>query len=363
MLYAKGYGFRDLSAGLPVLTTTTFAIGSVTKHFTTASVLWLQENPASVAAAYRPLALDDLLSKYIPTSTYQYAAQMTLRQLIYMVAGIAGNNEQSVNPNNPYNQIFPAAGFLPTTPAAIMSGLNSTGLFSTPGSTWDYSNPGYYLLGLVIQTASGAASYEDFITQHIFGPLGMSSSHFFLAPDPAKAVGYLRTTFSNPWSHCGDFQTDAIDAAGGIVTTIGDLLRWNNALRSGSFISAQSFALMLTPYKLNHGSIATVDNGPLPFGMGLALLGTTGYGAEGATLTSYQSSNDSTLNGVDVIVIANSGNTYLGDQIGTLGARIHNLLDSTVTFPTTPVNAATPDPTQTLPASICMGVSSIGRAL
>jgi len=356
ILYAKGYGFRDLAAGLPVLTSTTFAIGSVTKHITAASILWLQENPASVVATYRPLSLEDLLSKYIPTSTYKYAAQMSLRQLIYMVSGIAGENEQTSSGIDPYDQIFASAGLVPTTPGAVMSGLNSTGLFSTPGSTFDYSNPGYYLLGLVIQIASGASSYEDFVTQHIFNPLGMSSSHFSLAPDPAKALAYLRTGFTNPWTRCNDFATDAIDPAGGIVTTVGDLLLWDSALRSGSFISAQSFALMFSMYRLNNGTIAT-DLGQ-PFGMGLIILG-SGYGVEGDTIT-YQSANFSALDGVDVAVMANSGDEYLGDQLEALAARIHNLFDPSVAFP---VSTNTPNPAQTLPALICTGVSGIGRAL
>lgn len=352
VVFAKGYGYRDITNKLPMTATTELPIASVTKHVTDAVILWLQEHPSSVLATMQPLSINDLLSKYVPA--YNYANEMTLKQLIYNSAAVPGADLQSQ-----YTTIFPNNGLTPVTEAQVIAGLNAAGLIAgkKPGDVYDYSNAGYWLLGEAVAAATGT-SFTAFVSRNVFASLGMSSSSF-LGSTPSNATlsqGYVHVHLTDPYSQCKDLDPSWTGAPAGIVTTVGDLLHWDYELRTGGYITTQDFAQMLTPFLLNDGvtyagSIGA--NGTVSsVGMGVAL-GSAGYGAEGG-LFGFQSLTYSFNDGIDVVVIANSGGGYTPEVKPTIATQVHNVISSGAPIPVPLIPAPLADPDETtLPAQFC----------
>jgi CubicO group peptidase (beta-lactamase class C family) len=123
-----------------------------------------------------------------------------------------------------------------------------------------YSNTGYWLLGLVVERVSGM-TYEDYVEQRLFAPLGLSRSTYCNSADdiPRRAVGYgMRNGISGripPIVHTGTY------AAGAICSSAGDLIAWLAALHGGRVLTPRSYAEMITPARLNDGT-------PVRYGMG-----------------------------------------------------------------------------------------------
>jgi len=131
-----------------------------------------------------------------------------------------------------------------------------------PGEAQIYNNAGFWLLGLVVERASGM-TYEDYIEQRIFAPLGMTRSMYCNSTEnvPCRAHGYFVSRDSvirRAWTvvHTGPF------AAGSLCSTAGDMVTWLQALHGGRVLSAASYAEFITPARLNDGT-------PLRYSMGL----------------------------------------------------------------------------------------------
>jgi CubicO group peptidase (beta-lactamase class C family) len=309
VLYARGYGAADLRAGVPMTPSTPVRIGSVTKQLTAAALLKLQEQGK--------ISLADPLSRWIPEVRYQ--PDPTIAQVMGMVAGIPGAVEDL---DDLLLGGMPAV--LREPPIAwekLFANLQARGLFAPPGTAYDYSNAGYTVLGRVIERAGGQP-LEAAFTQLLFKPAGMTASYMEgRQARPGAAVGHYRVKPGDAWRVCPELNS-GFDAAGGVVSTASDLVRWDGALKGGAVVSAASLARMRTPATLGGGKAA-------PIGMGLAALGGPGsYGAAGQTV-SFAAANASYGSGYDVVLLANGSNT-LGDAAYprfALAARIHNVLN------------------------------------
>ncbi|MGB6062056.1 MAG: serine hydrolase domain-containing protein, partial [Candidatus Aquilonibacter sp.] len=130
LLVLKTYGLRDVAKNLPVDADTRFEIGSVTKQFTAAAILQLQEQGK--------LSIDDPLAKYLPT--FPHANEITLRQLLNQVSGLP--NYTSLP------DIATAMATIPDATSKIVAYVNKP-LDFTPGTKWEYSNTNYWVLGKV----------------------------------------------------------------------------------------------------------------------------------------------------------------------------------------------------------------------
>jgi D-alanyl-D-alanine carboxypeptidase len=242
VVYSHAYGDADREKRSPAMSGTYFEIGSITKQFTAAAILQLQEAGK--------LHLDDKLSTYLPDAPH--AGEVTLRQLLAQVSGLPE-----------YLDAMDAAG-ASTKPASfdqLMSYVAGKPLDFAPGSHWAYSNTNYILAGRVIEVVSHQ-SYQHYIQTHLLDPAGMT--HTFTVADearlPGMAAGYDR-------DHGELERGRTIDAsvgwsAGFLVSTVADLERWDEALRTGRVVPPADYALMSTSGKTTAGE----DTG---YGLGL----------------------------------------------------------------------------------------------
>lgn len=267
VLYARGYGYRDLARHLPADEHTIYNIASMTKQFTAASVMLLQEDGK--------LNINDTLSKYLPA--FPHAKQMTLRQVLTHTSGIPD-----------YTDVLTPADLAQLSTARIFGLVHGKPLAFRPGSMYQYSNTNYIVAGAVVEKVSGIP-FDDFLSQRIFQPLGMHATSIGDAPQdkPTGARGYTvsrgRTVAAEPQT---SVQLDYPD--GGVNTNVLDLVKWDAALDARRVVPQVPLAMMFTPAW--HGRETTYG-----YGLGLGvnrLFGHreilhqgewTGYAGENAT--------------------------------------------------------------------------------
>jgi CubicO group peptidase (beta-lactamase class C family) len=176
-IYENAAGVRDVASKAPMLVTTPQAIGSITKQFTAAAILLLQQQ--------KKLSIDDKLSKYVPE--YVHGDEVTLRQMLNMASGIP------VDDLAIYGSLTK-----PIAREQMLANLNKLALTWKPGTHMDYCNTNYNLLALIVERVSGQ-SYLAFLRQHIFSPLGMSSTSTIDQPPPEMASGYYHDKPGQPF--------------------------------------------------------------------------------------------------------------------------------------------------------------------
>jgi D-alanyl-D-alanine carboxypeptidase len=230
-------GAANLECATPVTADTVFEIGSVTKQFTAAGILRLAEQGK--------LSLEDPLSKYI-TNTPAAWAGVKLRHLLSHTSGIAN-----------YDGLPGFELRLRQTQAEFVARLAQYPLDFPPGTAWTYSNSGFNLLGYVIENVSGQ-SYWQFLHQNILDPLQMTNT-FDRDPlnvVPHRANGYAWRKKTAVWRN-RDYDLTDLFAAGTIVSTVGDLAKWDAAIQGDGILTAASKKLWWAPVTLNNGQPLT----------------------------------------------------------------------------------------------------------
>ena len=233
VILSKGYGSANLEWEIPNAPNTKFRLGSITKQFTAASILLLEERGK--------LKTDDLVKKYIPDAPAAWD-KITIFHLLTHTSGI------------PSFTSFPeyrSRQAAPITPEKLVEWFHDKPLDFQPGEKWSYSNSGYALLGYLIEKISGQ-TYSDFLQQNIFTPLGMKDSGYDSnsAMIPRRAAGYGRDGDKVVNS---DFINMTVPfSAGALYSTTEDLLRWEQGLFGGKVLNAASLAKMTTPFKNNY---------------------------------------------------------------------------------------------------------------
>jgi len=245
-LLLGAYGLADLEWQVPMATDAVFEIGSMTKQFTAAAVLQLVEQGK--------LDLDADLTTYLPDYDTQ-GRKIPLRRLLDHTSGIKGYTEMPT-----FGEIMMRD--LPRD--SLVARFQAVPLEFEPGMALIYNNSAYFLLGLIIEKASGE-KYEEYVKKHIFEPLGMSRSYYCdqSAVVERRAHGYdqgpqglvQKAYLSHLWPY----------AAGSLCSTAGDLVRWNQALHGGRVVSAESYRALTTPRPLQDGT-------PIRYAMGLTAL-------------------------------------------------------------------------------------------
>jgi CubicO group peptidase (beta-lactamase class C family) len=238
----RGYGKADLELDVPTPDRAVYEIGSVTKQFTAAAILQLAEQ--------HKLSLDDEITKYFPTYPV-HGYHLTVRRLLDHTSGIRGYTEIPA-----FGKIM--ARSLPRDSVVAM--FSATPFDFAPGEAMAYSNSAYFLLGLIVEKVSGQ-SYERYLQEHLFEPAGMRDSRYCStsAVVPRRAHGYdvdndtlrLAAYIDMVWPY----------AAGAICSTVGDLIAWTQALHGGRLFSAASYHEMITPGKLNDGTVIRYAKG------------------------------------------------------------------------------------------------------
>ncbi|MEO5961464.1 MAG: serine hydrolase [Opitutaceae bacterium] len=233
VVFAESVGWANLEWKIAHTPATKFRIGSVTKQFTAACILLLAERGK--------LSVDDPLGKFIPSAPETWKP-VTLRQLLSHTGGIPSFTDL---PDYATNKLRPE------TPAQSMAYVAAKPLEFAPGERYKYSNTGYTLLGWIVEVVS-SQSYETFLRENIFQPLGMNDSGYDSNTEviPQRAAGYVP-------GPKGPANAPYIDmhvphGAGAIYSTPADLLRWTQALFGGKVLSAASLEQMTTPVKNNY---------------------------------------------------------------------------------------------------------------
>jgi CubicO group peptidase (beta-lactamase class C family) len=234
ILFSKAYGMADLEHNNPNTLKTKFRIGSLTKPFTATSIMQLVERNL--------LDVQDKVTKFIPD--YTFGNEITIHQLLTHTSGI---------PNFTSFPEFRARiekNYI--KPLDFIELLNSKDLDFKPGDKYMYSNSGYYLLGMIIEVVSGM-SFEYYLRENLFQPLDMIDSGYDRNKNiiPNRAHGYKLT--ENVLEHADYTEMLNPFAAGGLYSTVGDLLLWDQALYTEKAVKRETLEQMFTPYDSNYG--------------------------------------------------------------------------------------------------------------
>lgn len=239
-LLSKGYGMANFSYDIPNTPQTKFKLASVSKQFTAAAIMLLQEQGK--------LSTDDKLTKYIPD--YPNGDKITIHHLLTHTSGI-------VNFTN-----------LPIYDSLMKYELSLTeniGYFKNkpldfePGTKFKYSNSGYILLSYIIEKASGK-SFPEYMSASIFEPLGMKNSGVFNGNKVIKnlAMGYSQLE-GDEMENAEYIDMSIPSGAGAIYSTVEDLLIWDQALYSEKLLKKSSIDKIFTPNLDNYAYGWNVD--------------------------------------------------------------------------------------------------------
>ncbi|WP_240473073.1 serine hydrolase domain-containing protein [Arsukibacterium perlucidum] len=242
ILLLQAFGTADYEAGRAFTTDTVFDIGSLTKQFTAAAILKLQEQGK--------LKLSDTLGQFFPEAAKDQKA-ITLHQLLTHTSGLVNN--------------LSGGDYSKVSRTTFTKRLFRSQLDSSPGTAFSYSNAGYAVLGLVIERVSGQ-SYEQYLQQHLLKPAGLQHTGYRI-PDWSGlplATGYelkrdsifggqadgsskrWGTPLEKSWDKDGPWWN--LHANGGFLSTLADLKRWQQALQNAVVLSEASISLLFTPH-------------------------------------------------------------------------------------------------------------------
>jgi CubicO group peptidase (beta-lactamase class C family)/uncharacterized protein YneR len=230
----KGFGMANLELRIPVSPDMVFELGSITKQFTAASILLLQERGQ--------LRVEDEITKYLPDYP-THGQKITVENLLTHTSGI------------------PSYTGLDEWMPRVREDMKITDLIAmfkdkplefTPGEKWAYDNSGYILLGAILEKVSGK-SYEQFVEEEIFQKLGMAHSRYGHTEElvPLRASGYEKN--DKGFYNARYLSMTQPYAAGSLMSTVDDLAIWDRALAGETLLKKASLDRMLTSYKLKSG--------------------------------------------------------------------------------------------------------------
>ena len=291
----RGYGYANLEWNIPNTPETKFRIASLTKQFTAASILLLEEKGK--------LKTTDAITKYFPDAPESWK-KITIFNLLNHSSGI---------PDFTAFPEFKSFQLSPTTPTNTIDLFKNKPLSFLPGEKVSYSSSGYILLGALIEKITGK-SYGSFVIDNIFLPLNMINSGYESNTDiiSRRATGY--TYGATGMINAAYSNMSVPYAAGALYSTTEDLLKWQRALFSKKILSATSLQKMITPYKDDYALGLFVSNNK-----GRTLIQHTGNISGFDTSISFYPDKKVTL------VILGNVNSYAVDEISeALSAIAHN---------------------------------------
>lgn len=234
VVFRQAYGYADLELRVPMRPEHVFRIASITKQFTAVAILQL--------AQAGKLSLDDDITKHVP----EYPAHgrpVTLTHLLTHTSGVPS-----------YTDVpgWPGTLRQDRTVAQLLAVVKDNPLEFEPGLDWKYSNTNYALLGAVIEKSSGEA-YSDYLCRHLFVPAGMDRTSYDSATRLVadRVRGYSRA--SAGWANAEYVSTTLPYAAGGLLSNVDDLWKWEQALADGRLIALDLAAKARSEHKLADG--------------------------------------------------------------------------------------------------------------
>lgn len=240
-IYRKAFGKANLELNVDMKPENVFQIGSMTKQFTAVAILILQEQGK--------LSVNDEVAKYIPD--FPNGNKITLHHLLTHTSGIKDFTKMKSIQQIAQKDL---------SPKELINFFKNEPIDFLPGEKFEYNNSGYAILGYIIELVSGI-SYENFIKEKIFKKIGMHNSRY--ANDAIviknRAYGYHKReagfmnktviSFSIPY------------ASGSLMSTVDDMLIWQNALKNNLLLKNGSTDKAFSSYKLNNGEPFTYGYG------------------------------------------------------------------------------------------------------
>lgn len=271
----KYFGFADLQNNIKNNDSTEFTLASVSKVFTSTAILQLKDKGK--------LKLDDSFIKYFPDFPYP---NITIRNLLSHTSGLPDYElyEKQINENS--NKIFTIKDVIPSLK------MWKQPLNPEPGTKWKYSNTNFCLLALLVEKASGL-SFQKYIQQKIFSPSKMYNT-FFLSEVTNMKDRNVAINYDHPFLYSSAYRNvdsmkqyrwrlynaSGFVGQGNIITTAGDLLKFDEALYSGKLLKLSTLNEAFAPTKLNNGEIANADIGvgKASYGLGWFIFSSTKNG-------------------------------------------------------------------------------------
>lgn len=255
IIYEKSFGFANYENAVPLTENTIFPIGSITKTFTAVAILKLEEQGR--------LKLDEAITKYLPDLPYK---NMTLRHLLSHTSGLPEYQSEAVIKE------IEDKGINNAELENVFARLNLKGDFE-PGSKWQYSNTNFIFLALIVEKASGK-SYSQFLRENIFQPAQMKNSFVLKTGIPEQfkkniADGYRSMNFvAAADTNIADIRgarsfyatVSNLYGAGGIYSTVRDIDKFHNALRTNKILKKQTLAEMYSPGTVGGKEYFTLRN-------------------------------------------------------------------------------------------------------
>jgi CubicO group peptidase (beta-lactamase class C family) len=293
VIFKKGYGLANMEWNIPNTPDTKFRLGSLTKQFTAMLVMQLVEQGK--------LKLDGKITDYLPDYPKATGDKITIHNLLTHTSGIPNFTD------------LPALGAVnrnPYKPADFMKTFSGLPLKFEPGSTFAYSNSGYFVLGVIIEKVTGK-SYDKVLQVNIFTPLQMNNTGYdvFATILPKRAAGYEK------WGWWQYYTAPYLDmsipyAAGSLYSTVEDLALWDQALYTDKLLPAPAKAILFTPFKNGYAygwGVYKMQIGQLKDSVSVT---SHQGGISGFNTSIIRVPNDKNL----VVLLNNTGSTNLGDM-------------------------------------------------
>jgi CubicO group peptidase (beta-lactamase class C family) len=310
LVYTHAYGSARIatasSPAVPATPEMRYSIGSISKQFTATAILLLQEQGK--------LSIDDPVGKYIPGLTR--GNEVTIREILSHTSG--------------YQDYWPEDYVMttmkgPETAQQIIDTWGKKPLDFEPGTQWQYSNTNFVIAGRIVEVVSGEY-YWDFLSEHIFRPLGMKSAwnsdaikltEVDATPYYRHALGPLRVA---PKEGIG-----WMFAAGELAMTPHDLALWDESLLAQSILKPESYKIMFTEVKLKNGE-------GTHYGLGVEVRQRNGHRSieHGGEVSGFVSDNEVLIDdGTAVVVLTNQ------DAVNAAGTIAHLTAPVVAGFPLT----------------------------
>ena len=222
--YAKSYGLADLKTQAPITTKTLFNLGSVTKTVVANAILLLQQQGK--------LSVEDSLYQYFPDLRNKTIAQkIKIKHLLTHTSGLPDNRKV----NNDTVFYLTAKDAENWAPELSVDTLNFE-----PGTNYEYSNPAFNGLALIIEKVSGQ-KWQDFITKNILIPSGMVTTTITDGPHPSSGVAHGYAKIKGQWTEDDYMEEPTFAAAGngGVWSSVEELALYEKAIRSATFLNAE----------------------------------------------------------------------------------------------------------------------------
>ena len=251
VVHARGYGLADLETGERLTPATPVRLASVTKQFTATAIMLLAEDGL--------LSFDDPAVRWVPELSR--FSDVTIRHLLNHTGGLPDYYD------GPFQADLPSVD-----EDSLLTNVDAISLYETwgdpvfaPGGRFEYSNPGYEVLGLIIERASGM-TFGAFLRENVLLPLGMTTAVVRDRPEvtiPNRAVGYRPSDAGGdrPWEEHDDHFGNWMVGAGGLYASLNDLYQWNQSLSQEALISHETLTEAFSPAVLNDGTSS-------PYGFG-----------------------------------------------------------------------------------------------